>query len=81
MVEDYPCPCPELTAISCPKCGHIYKHYDNLYGKVCIYCGYIMESDFIPKMCRDNIQKKEEMKEKVLSHIKKKILEKINADR
>jgi Zn ribbon nucleic-acid-binding protein len=70
-----------ITVVVCPECGHIYKHYSNLYGKVCICCGYIMETDFIPKTCRDNIKKKEEMKEKVLKHIKKKILENINANR
>lgn len=68
-----------IVNVMCPKCGHIYRHYDNLYGKMCIHCGCIIDIDFKPKTCRDNIKKKEEMKEKVLEHVRKKILEKMYA--
>ena len=57
----------------CPECGFEYKHFLNLYGKVCTRCHCILKSDFEMKCVKDNKEKKEELLKQALEQIKKNI--------
>ena len=57
----------------CPNCGHDYNHSPGLFGKVCMYCQYVIESDFELDIQKMNRIKFEELRRKAISQIIRKL--------
>jgi len=62
-----------LDKISCPGCGHDYEHLPNIFGKVCIRCGYVMDSDYEFPVQKQNRIRFEEMRRKAIEQITRKL--------
>ncbi len=60
--------------ITCPSCGHNYINHDNLFGKICMHCGFFIESGFELPMVKENKQKHSKCLEEARESIRRKFL-------
>ena len=66
----------DMSNTECPRCGHVFKDHDNLYGKICIYCGEEIKTNFTLPIIKENKEKNDLLILKVLDSVRRKFLPK-----
>lgn len=57
----------------CKICGQVYEDQNNIYGKICTYCGSFIEPEKVPDFICNNIKERD----KYIKEARKKIKDRI----
>jgi hypothetical protein len=56
--------------ITCPNCKHEYNNHINVYGKICVNCGFYIKPDNEPPIVQYIKYKNDMIKKTILNYLK-----------